>query len=151
MLINGQHDHRAMSDSIREIVVRRVQLRQDLKPVEIYVGDPPRPIDPDWVAITHATGEKGLESYNLVFFRFDGTPITWEQFDTLRIALDQAHAIVGVDWSEWTPCRVEIMHKDGSISWDDVTRSAEPGASPNGGPAAPFGNSGAAEGPPSVS
>ncbi len=125
-----------MTNTIREIVIRRVQLRQELKPVEIYAGDPPTPIDPDWLAITHATGAKGLESYNLVFFRFDGTPITWEQFDTLRIALDQAHAIVGVDCSEWAACGVEITNEDGSISWDDVTRNAEPGAPGNSRPAA---------------
>jgi hypothetical protein len=112
-----------MSDTLREIVLRRVRLRDDLKPVQIYTGDPPRPIEPDWVAITHGFSRR-LDGYNLVFFRFDGTVITWEQFDTLQIALDQAHAIVGIQYSEWKSCHVEITDEDGRISWEEVTNVA---------------------------
>jgi hypothetical protein len=34
---------------------------------------------------------------------------------------------------------------------EELDKNAEPGAPPNGGPAKPLGNSGAVEGPPSVS
>lgn len=112
-----------MSDPLREIVLRRVRLRDNLKPVEIYIGEPPLPIEPDWVAITHGFSRR-LDGYNLVFFRLDGTMITWEQFETLEIALDQAHAIVGIEHSEWEACHVEITDEDGSISWEEVTNSA---------------------------
>src|SRR5688572_18601552 len=68
---------------MRERVLRRVRLRDDLKPVQIYTADA-CPINPDWAAVTHST-DGNNESFNLVFFRFDGTPITWEQFETLEI------------------------------------------------------------------
>ena len=77
-----------MNDTLREFVLRKVRLRDDLKPVEIYMGDPPPPIEPDWVAITHGFSRR-LDGCNLVFFRFDGTAITSEPFDTLEIALDR--------------------------------------------------------------
>lgn len=109
-----------MNDALREFVVRKVRLRDDLKPVEIYMGDPPRPIEPDWVAITHGFS-RDLDGFNLVFFRFDGTTITSEPFDTLETALDQARAIVGIEHSEWESCHVEITDEDGRISWDEVS------------------------------
>jgi hypothetical protein len=112
-----------MNDTLREFVVRRVRLRDDLKPVEIYMGDPPEPIQPDWVAITHGFSRR-LDGYNLTFFRFDGTCITSEPFDTLEIALDEAHAIVGLEHSEWDSCHVEITDEDGRISWEEVTNAA---------------------------
>lgn len=112
-----------MSDPLREFVVQRVRLRDELKPVQIYMGDPPEPIRPDWVAITHGFS-KQLDGFNLTFFRFDGTFITSEPFDTLEIALDQAHAIVGIKHSEWEPCRVEITNDEGKITWEEVQRVA---------------------------
>jgi hypothetical protein len=113
-----------MSDTLREFVLRRVWLREDLKPVQICMGDPPRPIEPDWLAISHWISGDG-EGCNLVFFRFTGDPITSEQFDTLQIALDQAHAIVGVKHSEWQPCHVEIKDDQGRTSWQELTRLAQ--------------------------
>jgi len=38
-----------------------------------------------------------------------------------------------------------------AFAWNRHRTAAEPGAAPNGGPATPLGNSGATEGPPSVS
>ena len=105
---------------MRERVLRRVRLRDDLKPVQIYTRDPPLPINPDWAAVTHAI-DGNNESFNLVFFRFDGTPITWEQFETLEIAVDQAHAIVGIEHSEWENCDAEILSEDGTIAWTDTS------------------------------
>ena len=105
---------------MRERVLRRVRLREDLKPVQIYMGDPLAPINPDGVAVTHAT-DGNNESFNLVFFHFNGTPITWEQFETLEIAVDQAHSIVGIDHSEWESCNVEILNEDGTIAWADIS------------------------------
>ena len=34
--------------------------------------------------------------------------------------MDQAHAIVGIEHSEWETCHVEITDEDGRISWDEV-------------------------------
>ena len=110
-----------------EFVVRFVRLRDNLKPVEIYMGDPPEPINPDWVAITHGVIRSsrrpgGIEGYNLTFFMDDGRCLTHEQFETIEIAIDQAHAIVGICTDEWMSCRVEITNDDGSISWQAVAQ-----------------------------
>jgi hypothetical protein len=102
----------------REIIIRRTILRKELKPVQIYMGNPPRPIDPDWVAITHAKNKYG-ESFIIVFYKFDGTLITFEQFDTLEIAMDQANAIAGIKSNEWLTCDNEITDPKGRFSWKD--------------------------------
>jgi hypothetical protein len=108
-----------------ETVVRYVRLRNELKPVEIYMGDPPELIKPDWVAITHAilrSGRRpdGIEGFNLVFFMDDGQCVTWEQFETMQIAIDQAKSIIGMLPDEWHTCRVEIVNDDGTIPWTNV-------------------------------
>lgn len=114
-----------MDDECDETVIRYVRLRTELKPVEIYMGDPPAPINPDWVAITHAIlrwrrRPDGIESFNLAFFMDDGQRLTWEQFETLEIAIDQAKSIVGILPDEWHSCRVEIDNDDGSVPWSSV-------------------------------
>ncbi len=107
-----------MIDDLRETVIRQVILRDNLKPVQIYQADTYLPIDPDWLAITHAQSEAdNIDSYNLVFLTFAGVCITWFQFETLEIALDQADDIVGVHASEWTTCHREITNEDGTIPW----------------------------------
>ena len=121
-----------MTDEIQEVVVKRVKLREDLNPVQIYMGTPCKPIEPDWGAITHGK-TKNNEGYNLVFFKIDGTPITWEQFETLEIAIDQAKAIVGIKKTEWSNCEVEITREDGGISWFDFKNDCQQkyGANPH--------------------
>ena len=102
-------------------------LRDELKPVEIYMDDPPQRINPDWVAITHGVIRSsrrpdGIEGYNLSFLMDDGHCLTHVQFETLEIAIDQAHAIVGIRTDEWMPCRVEITDDAGSIPWHVVAQ-----------------------------
>jgi hypothetical protein len=115
----------AMDEECSETVVRYVRLRDELKPVEIYMGDPPELINPDWVGITHAIlrwrrRPDGIENFNLAFFMDDGQCLTWEQFETLQIAIDQANSIIGILPEEWNVCRVEITNEDGTIPWSDV-------------------------------
>jgi hypothetical protein len=108
-----------------ERLVRVVRLRDDLKPVQIFMGEPPQAISPDWVGITHVrwTEECRTEphdSFDLSFRRDDGSEITWEQFETLRIALDQAKAIVGVKEEEWKTVSIE-MTEDG-WPWNKIEK-----------------------------
>ena len=117
-----------MESSGEEFIVRYTRLRDELKPVEISMGDPPAPIRPDWVAITHAhiwsrRRPNGIEGFNLTFFMDEGLRVTSEQFETLEIALDQAKAIVGIRHDEWRTCHVEITTEDGSIPWSGVAGS----------------------------
>jgi len=95
-----------------DILLRYVKLRSELRPVEICISDPPEPIDPFWVGITRCryTPERRtvpVEAYVLSFMAETGEEITWEQFDTLRIAIDQGYSIAGILPDEWQALRLE--------------------------------------------
>src|SRR5438105_3674609 len=117
-----------MSERFRLTVVRRVGLREDLKPVKAYWNSG-RPA-PDWLVITRVTDQKGYESFDLQFLklmpaacgacdpsRVSAVRISDMSYETLRIAQAQAHADVGVEYVEWEPCDIEITNDDGSIDW----------------------------------
>src|SRR5262245_43492861 len=108
-----------MSDRMRHVVLRRVQLRDELKPVKNAVGGL-RPSGADWLALAQVTGGTGHDSFHLAVLRSDGALLAWEEFDTFRIARAQAHVIVGVEYAEWEPCHIEITNDDGCISWKKV-------------------------------
>jgi len=98
---------------IREAVIRRVRMREDLKR---------RPnsstVPPDWLAITHVTGGTAADYFVLVFLRDDSSPISWKAFESLKSAMDEAHAVTGVNHLDWKPCYAEITNEDGTISWE---------------------------------
>src|SRR2546423_8134912 len=94
-----------MKETFRLTVVRRVRLREELKPLKAY-GHSGRPA-PDWLLITHVTGQKGYESFDLQFLKLappacgastgeaPGMSVTFVSsmcYETLRIAKAQAHA-----------------------------------------------------------
>jgi hypothetical protein len=96
-----------------ETIVRYTRLPAELRPVEIYPVDTLEPIDPDWVAITHAVSVREgrtdfSEGYCMYFLTDDGRMLAYEQFDTLEIALDQANAIAGIPQTAWRECHVEL-------------------------------------------
>src|SRR5690349_20489886 len=103
----------------RQIIFRRVRLREDLKPIKAswHRG----PVEPDWLFITHITGQRNHDFFELqsvkvwssVVARLTGSI----SYETLPIAKGQAHADVGVEYVEWEPCKVEITNPDGSIDW----------------------------------
>ena len=111
------------NNRIRQIVVRRVRLREDLKPIEAYwhLGSD----QPDWLFITHVMGQQGYESFELqsvkVWSRACQPPKAemtgYAPCESLRIAQDEAHADLGIEYIEWEPCKVEITNPDGSIDW----------------------------------
>jgi hypothetical protein len=76
-----------------ERIVRLARLPLALTPVPIYAGEPPTPMDCDWLAISCVTDEDGDESFILYFLDGGGRIREVLQFETLDIALDQAHAI----------------------------------------------------------
>ena len=105
-----------------ETIVRYTRLRPALRPVEIYLADTLEPIDPDWVAITHAfvpiEGRvDALEAFCMHFLTEIGEMLGHYQFDTLEIALDQAHAIAGIPLTDWRACHVERPEHDDLIPW----------------------------------
>ena len=110
-----------------ETIVRYTRLPPELRPVDIFSADTLEPIDPDWVAITHAiVAREGridfLDGYCMYFLADDGRMLAYEQFDTLEIAIDQANAIAGIPRSAWKECRVALPEDDDSerIPWSYV-------------------------------
>jgi hypothetical protein len=124
------------SEHVREVVVRRVRLRENLKPLKAYWH--PGPVQSDWLFITHGTGQEGHESFDLQSVKVwlpaceahrGSAGLTgYMSYETLRIAKGQAHADVGVEYVEWEPCNVEITTPDGSIDWGRALPSAAPSA-----------------------
>jgi hypothetical protein len=117
-----------VADEFSERVIRFIRLRPELRPVEIYDRDGSQ-LDPDWLGITHVVDHPNdlvspTESFNLSYFRDDGELLTWQQFETLTIALDQAHAIVRVGQDEWQSCDVET-HAEGRLPWAAIHASLE--------------------------
>ncbi len=101
-------------------------LREELKPVSIFTGDPPEPIKADWIGISHSIlklpqRSDEIESYIVNFYSERGDLLEALQFETLDIALDQAKAIVGIAPTEWRNCSVPVPD-DGRVSWDAIER-----------------------------
>src|SRR2546422_10843839 len=107
-----------------ETIVRYARLAPELKPVQIFLADTLRPIDPDWVAITHAiTAREGRvdfdDNFCMHFLTDDGRMLAYEQFDTLEIALDRANAIAGIPLNGWGECHIKLPETldDERITW----------------------------------
>jgi hypothetical protein len=110
-----------------ETIIRYTRLPPELRPVEIFSADTLEPIDPDWVAITHAiVAREGrvdfLDGYCIYFLADDGRMLAYEQFDTLEIAVDQANAIAGIPRSAWKECHIVLPEDDDieRIPWSYV-------------------------------
>ena len=111
-------------EQIVENVIRHARLREELKPVPIFAGDPPEPINVHWIGISHSISKTpqwsdARESYLVNFYGGDGQPLECLQFDTLDIALDQSHAIAGIERNEWGHCNV-LVPDDGIVPWSMV-------------------------------
>ena len=126
------------NDCCRGTVVRRVRLREELKPVNApWRFGPGRP-EPDWLLITHVKGPRGFETFDLqlVTVMMPACGSASERvglagtisYETLHIAKAQAHADVGVEYVEWEPCNIAITNEHGSIDWSRALPIAEPGA-----------------------
>ncbi len=82
----------------------------------------------EWLLIAHVTDNSGFESFDLVFLRPDGASFPWIGFETLKIAKDQAHAKIGVEYVEWEACDVQITNADGSVNWERALPGAQQAA-----------------------
>ncbi len=107
-------------------IIRRAELRSDLKPIPLLVGSTAERVE--WLAIAHVTDNAGSDSFDLVFLRPDGAAFPAVGFETLKIAKDQAHALIGVEYVEWEPCDILITNADGSVSWERALPGAEQAA-----------------------
>lgn len=104
--------------------MRRVRLDADQRPVPIYVSirdgqaqDDTQPIDPDWLGVIEWS-EGDRDSYELIFYRDSGEWLERLQFDSLRIALDQAQGITGVRPEAWEEISIEVPDDSDELMWD---------------------------------
>jgi hypothetical protein len=112
-------------DELEEVVAQVVRLREELKPPEVYDAHGEH-MPGDWLAVTHSVtpyhGRVPLERWILYLVDDRGNVGHVEQFDTLEIALDQAHSIFGVERDEWRETHVVI--EDGPVGhlmpWSSV-------------------------------
>lgn len=105
-------------------LVRRVRLDADQRPVPVYVSirdglaqDDTQPIDPDWLGVIEWS-EGDRHSYELIFYQDSGEWLERLQFDSLRIALDQAQGITGVPPAEWEEASIEVPEVSDELRWD---------------------------------
>jgi hypothetical protein len=122
-----------MANVLRETVVRRVRVREELKPMR--VDGYAEPISADWLAIAQVTDGKFFEQFSLEFLQI--VPATcvgleceqtksavallaYRNFETLRIATQQAKAIAGVEYVEWELCNVVVTDEFGRINRSGV-------------------------------
>ena len=111
-------------EKTNEFLIRYIRLREELKPVPIMAGNPPEPIEADWIGISRSVSKipqrsDEIESYSVNFYRDDGELLESLQFDALYIVLDQAKAIAGIEPSEWRACNIAVPD-DGRVSWGAV-------------------------------
>ncbi len=107
-------------------IIRRARLRRGLKALTPLAGSAAHGIE--WLAIAHVTDNAGSESFDLVFLRPDGAAFPAVGFETLKIAKDQTHALIGVEYVEWEPCDIVITNADGSVNWERALPGAEQAA-----------------------
>src|SRR5262245_51205576 len=128
------------NEHLQVTVIRRVQIRENLKPIKAYWCS--GPAEPDWAAIALVTGANGYESFDLLLLKImppsravsgcaSPSPSVRRfasiSYDTLPIAKGQAHADLGIEYVEWEPCHVDITKDDCRLSWERILPVAEPG------------------------
>lgn len=125
-------------------VLRRARVRDELKPIRAdWHG---RRTDPDWFVVTHIIYPQGPELYDLQLLKDYGPAcgsssspdfiprigiISWMSYGTLRAALDDASAVLGVSNEDWEVCETSIVCPDGSIDWGLAFKMTEPVDPPN--------------------
>ena len=76
---------------------------------EIWVPESDDPIDPAWAAISCCSQADGRDELD-----HRGRTLGLFQFETLEIAMDQAHALAGIDRDAWRACAL-VVNADGVI------------------------------------
>lgn len=99
------------TDDLDERMIRLARLPSALRPVPIYTVDPPAPIPCEWLGIAHVNDGPPAdpETFLLYFLSEVGVVLEVLQYETLEIALDQAHAICGYPQNEWVMCDIPVL------------------------------------------
>lgn len=97
----------SMTPASTERIIRFAEIRDDLRPLPILAGDPPEPIAVRWAAISVA-GQGGGRRFLVYLLGGSGQILEAQQWETMRIALDQARSILGLTDSQWLNCDVSL-------------------------------------------
>jgi hypothetical protein len=109
------------ANDLKESMIRVAKLPAALRPVPIYAGDPPAPIPCEWLGVSHVNDgpSANAETFLLYFLDGSGEPQEVLQYETLEIAVDQAHAICGYPQREWARCDIPVLD-DGSYDVEEL-------------------------------
>lgn len=107
-------------DHVNARLVHRALTKSDRRPPELgYVPDESGEyvkIDPDWLGIAIVNGPYS-NTVDLLCYRFDGTLISYYDFDTMEDVYSYAEKKFGVQMVEWKACDIDIQNEDGKIIW----------------------------------
>jgi hypothetical protein len=105
-------------DGSRAKLIRRMILREELHPVNLgFDGITQEKIEPDWIGIAFVRGPY-QDTFDPLFYRFDGRLLSWHEFDTLEDALMYVEQRCGVQVAEWEVCEIELTENDGRFVWN---------------------------------
>jgi hypothetical protein len=98
-------------DHHEERMIRVARLPTALRPVPIYSGDPPAPIPCEWLGVSHVNDGPPASPETFILYFLDEGGVAREvlQYETLEIAVDQAHAICGYPQHEWATCEIPVL------------------------------------------
>lgn len=107
-------------DHISARLVRRALTKDGGRPPELgYTPDETGEyviIDPDWVGIAIVNGPYA-DTVDFLCYKFDGTLISYQDFDTIDDALTCAKDKLDIQAADWKSCDIDIQNLDGLVLW----------------------------------
>ena len=99
-------------------LIHCVVVRDELHPVNLgFHGITQERIEPDWIGIAFVQGPY-RETYDTLFYKWDGRLLSWHEFDALKQALSYIEEQCGVQVAEWEVCEIDLIESDGRFAWD---------------------------------
>ena len=113
-----------------EYVIRCAEVAPAAHPLPLFGGDPPAPMPARWVGLSLCPGPR--PTYVLYLLDDGGEILEILQFESMRIALDQARALLAVDDDAWATCRIAVPDSSRIDPGPFVTLlGGEPGQEPS--------------------
>jgi hypothetical protein len=88
-----------------ERVIRFAKIPRAAHPLPIY-SDTLEPLPARWAAISICVSLR--RAFVLYLLGETGSILESAQYETMRIALGQAHALLGLELSDWTSCELQV-------------------------------------------
>jgi hypothetical protein len=98
-------------------LMRCVVVREELHPVNMgFNGVTQEKIEPDWIGVAFVQGPY-RETYDPLFYKWDGHLLSWHEFDTLEQAISFVEQQCGVQVTEWEVCEIDLTESNGRFIW----------------------------------